>query len=528
MTVTWARQAMMAASLAAVGSCGDQAARSPEVEEELSRAVLSFSTYLGGAGLEGHFGDIVGGEVAVGNDGNVYITGFTTSPDFPVVNPLQDHGGGYDAFVVKLDPSGTQVVYSTFLGGSGDDFGRDIVVDDLGRVTVVGITNSVDFPTTKGAYQTSLARVDEEAPSGKFDTFITRLDPSGSLLEYSTYLGGPEFDVGFGIALTPATGAVTVVGRTFSPGFPTTPNASDATCGSDGLCNGLSDAYMAVLDPDGTRLLYSTYLGGSDHDWAFDVGLDAMGVAYVVGGTASPDFPSTAGVLQPYFGGTFDGFLAKLAPGGAVGYVTYLGGARSEVAMSVAVDDVGFAYVTGSSNSDDFPTTNGAFQRQVAGGSTGFDTGDAFVLKVAPNGAFLVFSTLLGGSESENIFNSELVHMAHQGLTSIQIDDQGAVHVVGNTYSTDFPVQNPIFEQSGGEADAFYAVLGPWGAQLLFSTYLGGASHDAATGLARNGSGCIFLTGITQSGDFPTQAPSQALLLGVFDQFVSEICLLYK
>jgi uncharacterized repeat protein (TIGR01451 family) len=267
--------------------------------------------------------------------------------------------------VTKLNPAGSGLVYSTYLGGSGNDNGGHIAVDAAGNAYVTGSTISTDFPTTPGAFQTSL--------QGNFDTVVTKLNPAGSGLVYSTYLGGSGGGEGGGGIAVDAAGNVYVTGSTLSTDFPTTPGAFQTSL------QGNSDTVVTKLNPAGSGLVYSTYLGGSGDENGGGIAVDAAGNAYVTGSTGSTDFPTTPGAFQSAFqGGGSDAVVTKLNPAGSgLVYSTYLGGSGGDEGGDIAVDAAGNAYVTGGSGSTDFPTTPGAFQPTFGGGSM-----DSFVTKI--------------------------------------------------------------------------------------------------------------------------------------------------
>src|SRR3989475_91035 len=324
-----------------------------------------------------------------------------------------------------IDPT---LAYSTYLGGTGFDEGFGIAVDSLGQAYVTGVSASLDFPMTAGAFQPRFA-------GGSLDAFVTKLNPTGVALAYSTYLGGTGDEEGFGIAVD-ATGNAYVTGLTNSNlDFPTTAGAFQPS--SPG---GFSDAFVTKLNPTGAALAYSTYLGGTGDENGFGIAVDATGNAYVTGITFSPDFPTTARAFQPSSPGG-DAFVTKLNPSGAaLVYSTYLGGTGSDLGFGIAVDSFGNAYVTGQTFSSDFPTTEGAFQTTFGGGG-GFD---AFLTKVNPAGAALVYSTYLGGTSDDF------------GL-GIAVDSFGNAYVTGFTGSLDFPTLGAFQTTSGDGADAFVA-----------------------------------------------------------------------
>ncbi|PYS60700.1 MAG: hypothetical protein DMF74_18055, partial [Acidobacteria bacterium] len=301
-------------------------------------SALVYSTYLGGSAGDpslGFFGTDEGYGIAVDGAGCAYVTGHTYSGDFPTTALAfqTTNAGSYsDAFVTKLNATGSALVYSTYLGGSVADIGLGIAVDGAGSAYVTGATASTNFPTTIGAVQTT------GDATGNGDAFVTKLDASGTALIYSTYLGGSGYDVSFGIAVDGANCAY-VTGYTISPDFPTTAGAYQTTYA------GITDVFVTKLNVTGSALAYSTYLGGSDGDHAFDITIDQAGSAYVTGQTFSTDFPTTAGAVRTtYPGGVCDAFVTKLnATGSALVYSTYLGGSAGDFTHGIAVDGAGSA-----------------------------------------------------------------------------------------------------------------------------------------------------------------------------------------
>src|SRR5439155_339443 len=285
--------------------------------------ILLYSTYLGGAnayGLDGDksYGVFEGSSgVAVDTDRNAYVVGTTGSTDFPTTaGAFQTAPGGccgsYDVFVAKLNPNGSGLVYSTYLGGSGWDGGAAIAVDSAGNAYVTGYAGSTDFPTTRGAFQTTFG--------GGADAFVTKLNPSGSGLVYSTYLGGVGPDAGYGIAVD-ASGQAYVTGDSTSTDFPTTVGAFQTTSG------GYADVFVTKLNQSGSGLVYSTYLGGGSNEGGSGIAVDVAGDVYVTGQTYSTDFPTTMGAFRVTLGGSSNAFVTKLSPSGSgLVYSTYLGG----------------------------------------------------------------------------------------------------------------------------------------------------------------------------------------------------------
>jgi hypothetical protein len=442
--------------------------------------VLSYSTFLGADDGSG---------IAVDSAGNAYVTGETSSTGFPTTPGVfqTTNGGGYaDAFVIKLDSTGTALVYSTYLGGTGFDYGTSIAVDTAGSAYVTGATSSTDFPTTPDAYQTIHG-------GEKWDAFVTKLNPTGTALVYSTYLNGWYGADALGIAVD--TGGNAYVTGCIEPLFP-------------------AAAFVTKLNATGTALVYYTYLGGTTGGAVgYGIALDTAGNAYVTGYTTSKDFPTTPGAFQPTFGGgnNFHAFVTKLNATGTVVYSTYLGGSVSDQGAGIAVDTAGDAYVTGATTSTDFPTTAGAYQTTFGGGAF-----DAFVTKLNPTGTALVYSTYLGGTEADD------------DGTGIAVDSAGNAYVTGYTGSTDFPTTAGAFQTTfgGGSYDAFLTKLNPKGSGLAYSTYLGGTGYDQGYGIAVDSAGNAYVTGITESTDFPTTAGAiQTTFGGGTDAFVAKFAL---
>jgi hypothetical protein len=561
--------------------------------------VLLYSTYLGGSG-----GD-QGNAIAVDSSGNAYVTGAAGPTDFPTLNAYQSTANGGAAFVAKLNPSASgaaSLLYSTYLGGNGGDTGYGIAVDSSGNAYVTGTTGSFGnssctasgepgvcctgagtgtctaFPTLN-AYQSTnnAATAANGGGGGVANAFVAKLNPSASgaaSLLYSTYLGGSagySGDWGNGIAVD-SSGDAYVTGATGSYGNSScngldTPGACCTGAGT-GTCiafptlnafqstlNGGENAFVAKLDPSASgaaSLLYSTYLGGSTAEVGFGIAADPSGNAYVTGTTESNDFP-TLNAYQSTLGGEYsNAFVAKLNPGlsgmASLLYSTYLGGDYYDMGYGIAVDSSANAYVTGSAASTNFPTLN-AYQ------STNNDTeyGNAFVAKLNPaasGAASLLYSSYLGGSGSD-------------GGNGIAVDSSGNAYVTGTTGSFGnssctasgepgdcctgagtgtciaFPTlnayqstNNAAANGANGGANAFVAKLNPsasGAASLSYSTYLGGSGMkyqgDQGFGIALDSSGNAYVTGFTDSTNFPTLNAYQSTLESVDggNAFVAEL-----
>ena len=472
--------------------------------------VLSYSTYLGGSDMD------YANAIAVDPSGNAYVTGYTASIDFPLVKPVQSSPGGgtctdgvdtiacFDAFVTKLNPAGTALVYSTYLGGSNEDYATGIALDASGDAYVTGYTNSTDFPV-KNALQAENA--------GGYDAFVAELSADGASLIYSTYWGGSSDDIGTGVAVD-SSGNAYISGYTASPEFPVTPGALQANYGG-----GDHDGFVVKFNSGGAELGYSTFLGGSADDYAYGVAVDSAGDAYVTGATNSANFP-TLNAFQPNYAGglcavapntfpCYDAFVAKLNPAGsALIYSTYLGGTGSDYGYAIALDGSSNAYMTGYTTSTNFPTTAGAFQ-QVFGGSY-----DTFVTKLDGAGSALVYSTYLGGPGTQVGYD-------------VAVDSSGHAFVTGYNYGGGFPTVSPTQAKNAGFYDAFVSMLNASGSSLVFSTYLGGSLDEVGRGISLDPSGNAYVTGGTFSLDFPITSGSYQPTYGggPYDAFVTKFSL---
>ncbi|MBI3423810.1 MAG: SBBP repeat-containing protein [Acidobacteria bacterium] len=457
--------------------------------------VIIYSSYLGGNNNE------TGERVVVDNNGNAYLAGFTTSTNFPSANPLQPNygGGSRDAFITKLNAAGSALVYSTYLGGNGDDLlAGALGVDATGNVYVAVTTTSTNFPTTANAFRTT--------NTGFYDSSLAKLNPAGNALLYSTYFGGTGFENSRDLAVNDA-GVVWVSGITNSTDLPVK-NPLQATNG------GNLDEFVAKFDTTQTgmaSLLYATYFGGNGDDGGsgLSVGdalaVDSTGNIYLAGPTNSTNLP-VLNAFQPAFGGgSRDGFVTKInAAGNALLYSTYLGGNAQDEILALAVDAAGNAYLSGDTASTNFPTRN---PLQPANGGNG----DAFITKLSPTGSALVYSTYLGGNGSD--FGLDVV-----------VDGAGNAYVAGATSSTDFPLTGAVqLTYGGGASDAFVTQLNATGTARLFSTFLGGNNNDVAQSLTATSDGNIYVTGVTSSTNFPVVTNLQPTLSAGDDVFITKL-----
>ena len=452
--------------------------------------VLIYSTLFGGSGTEVAYG------VAADPQGSVYIAGTTTSTTLPTQSALQpeNKGGPTDVFVFKFDPGATQLVYSTFIGGSGTDEAHGIAVDAGGVAYITGFTQSTDFPIVNGFQRTR---------AGAQEAYLLKLNSAGTGIVFSTYLGGTSDDRGIAIAVDVTNNAY-ITGVTASSDFPTLSPFQRTNAG------GFADGFVSKISAAGT-LVYSTYVGGIGNDNPLGIAVDGSGAAYVTGWTTSINFP-LVNARQTKFGGfdtpvgTDDVFVFKLNPAGAaLDYSTYVGGSGSDEGTRIAVDSLGSAYVTGYTSSLDFPTAK-PYQPLLAE-LTGLD---AFIFKLSPDGKSLVFSTYFGGFQTDS-------------GTGIAVDAAGAVYVAGYTTSFDLPTANSIQSFIAGDRDAFVAKFDPVGNTLVFSSFLGGFGTDGATGITLDASANAYVVGFTTSSDFKTANAFQEGNAGTQDIFIAKV-----
>ena len=457
---------------------------------------LSFSTYLSGSGRANG-----ARAVAVDAQGNIYVSGGTSSPDFPTTPGAYDrtfdgsgtsagNSGPMAAFVTKLSPNG-KMIWSTLVGGPNHDRAYAIQVDGQGCVYIAGRAGQY-FPTTAGALQPNFGGdVNPNVGYGKQDGFITKLSADGSQVLWSTYLGTQDRSFIRDMTLD-GQGNVYVSMNQLSVASPyVTAGAFQTTHGGD------MDSFVAKVTSDGTRVVWGSYLGGSGWDDAPSIRLDSTGHVLVDGSTRSTNFPVTPGACQQTLRGSSDAFVAKFLPDGSdLVYGTYLGGSSDDGAAGkhgLAIDAAGNAYVVGSTMSTDFPMGPGAFQTTNAGGFTGTweQTGDRFIAKLSADGTQLLASTYLGGS-------------ARDGGEGIVVDEQGRVYLSGFTYSDGLPLTADAIQTArGGLRDGTPFVLSADFAQAVFSSYMGGRDEDNFRAIAIGPDGSFVIVGDTESANWP-------------------------
>jgi PKD repeat protein len=448
--------------------------------------VMRYSLYFGGEGRD------QGNMISVDENGYAYFVGTSWSN---YLKYFKNHdqstqmsaqglapgsvqpyfgGGDKDAFLVKINPDGTELVYITYIGGSGTDEGTGLVIDEEGYAYITGGTNSPDFPV-KNAFRNKI--------SGGYDAWITKLDPNGRDVIFSTYIGGTSDDYGFAIAIDEKKD-IFITGQTKSWDYPVVNRYQLSPFG------GLADAFVTKLVADGNSIVYSNFIGGSAYDAGSAITVDPNGYACIIGQTESPNFP----VIKPYqstLKGSFDAFVTKFDPEGKypAAYSTYLGGRDWDDGKGIIAYPDGRLTVVGTTKSSDFPAVN-----PIQGSLLGLQ--DGFLTTLNPDGSTLTESTFFGGSRVDSI-------------AGVATDSKNNIFIVGTTDSTDLPVTRAYQSKMGGKSDVFLTKFNTDISQIVYCTYLGGSDIDEGRGIAVTSEGDAYLTGYTNSINFPKVWPYQ-------------------
>jgi gliding motility-associated-like protein len=393
--------------------------------------IIVYSTYLGGSNADYLIG------IDVNAAGEVYLTGYTLSSDFPITaGAFQTNSvsptGTYEAFVAKLDASGSSLIYSTFLGGHGNDFGLSVKADNSGNAYVSGFASSSDFPTVS-SFQSVYG-------GGLNDAFITKLNSSGTALVYSTLLGGGGDDRCHDIVLN-SSNEVFVGGETSSTNFPVTAGVFQTNKKGGGGAGTSMDAFITRLNAAGNNLIYSTYLGGGAQDLVYGIAINNLNEAFVSGSTGSAGFPTTQGAFQENYGGGFalgfDAFAARLTSAGdSLIYCTFLGGSYSDFSTAIAINNANEAYITGTTNSTNFPVSIGGYQQKLSGSD------DIFISKLNSTGSVLLCGSYMGGKQMEN----DESHYYFNKVHVIQTGPTDTIVFNAFTKSSTFPVTAGVYK----------------------------------------------------------------------------------
>ena len=445
---------------------------------------LIFSTFIGGSDKD------TGNSLALDPEGNSYLTGTTTSNDFPTSQECYNDSksGWLDVFVLKMNPDGSEVVYSTYVGGAGNiNRGYRIALDNQSNAYVTGVTASDDFPTTPGCF-------DDSYNGGDYNSFVFKLNHNGTELIYSTYLGEGS---GSGIAVDSDFNAY-ITGGTTSEDFPTTPGCYDDTHGGD------ADVYVCKLNPDGSDLIFSTFVGGEFSEYARSITLDSMNNTYMTGLTRSWNFPTTSDCYDDSYNGDMDCFVFRMNPdGNDLVFSTYIGGRDDDLGKSIQVDNHNNSYISGYTNSENFPTTPGCYDDSHNGKN------DVFVVKLDSSGKSLGYSTFIGGVEDDGNWD-------YGEGCDLYLDSNGMAVIAGVTLSDDFPTTPGCYDDTfNGEADVFVCRLILNGSALQYSTFVGGRFNDHGNRISLDSQDNVFVTGWTWSPDFPTTP-------GCYDDTINE------
>jgi hypothetical protein len=470
------------------GKCSIIASESIFSELRLVLTQPSFSSLLNGSN------DDEASSVQVDSSRFIYVAGETNSQDFPIT------AGAYqttlknsrDCFIAKYSPDGSQLIYSTFVGGDGIDRALDIAVHNDGKVYITGSTTSDNFPLSANPFQNKRKNLDQGS-----DAFIAALQSDGKSLLYSSYFGGQFNDVSESI-VSDKSGFIYITGKTDGPKEFPIKNAFQNVFGG-----GTSDGFITKFSSDLSSIIYSSFLGGELDDYPNALTVNDSGSVFVVGQTQSRKFPVTPFTVSNVFaGGIFDSFITRISnDGSSISYSALIGGSGDDIATSIITDIFDNAYVVGNSNSANFPITVIAADTSYNGKT------DAYCYKLSPNGGRFLFSSFIGGTNDEY-------------ARSVSIDPCFAVYISGYTNSNDIPISdNPIQNQLGGEFDGFLTKINADGNLFVYGTYIGGSSDDKCLASTVDSTGAVTLVGYTTSANFPSQTSYKAKK----DAFVTKI-----
>jgi Beta-propeller repeat len=502
--------------------------------------VLSYATFFGGTGSDMGRDIAVDSNGFVYVAGVTTSPGLATPGAFQT-NYISGGQYDGDVFVAKFDNLGTTLSYLTYLGGNSYDAALGLALDGAGNAYITGFTSSTNFPSANALQPllngTIITNYGVNFGIYPLDAFVAELNTNGSALVFSTYLGGNDNDEGIGIAVDPNR-FVYVTGFTYSTNFPTTNAAQQflnnpASGATNAIVGGSdafvpSDAFVTKLTPDGSNFVYSTYLGGTNNENGDGIVADADGCAYVTGFTYSTNFPTTTNAVQKFLNnptnnatapllGPSDAFISKFRPDGGLDWSTFLGGWLNDVGFRIALDAETNVFVTGSTVSTNFPAYPLSNTNLIHGLTNNVINtnlyADVFVAKMNSAGTGLVYSVKFGGSAMDEGWD-------------LAVDSGDNAHIVGRTRSTNFPTSNTsgfLRATNSGGFDAFVTVLNSNGTAILRSAYLGGSTNDFGYAIKVDAAGNDYIVGETSSTNFPTYHASQSILHGTNDTFIAKI-----
>lgn len=460
-------------------------------DDGIASTCVDFGTYIGGDSYSPSATTITKG-ITVDDDGNMYVVGWTRVTSLPVTNAFQESlGGDKDAFILKVNSSG-DIFYCSYLGGSSIDVAYDVIVDDEGYAYVTGFTGSDNFPDTWDL-------------GGAGDAFVTKISPNGTMIVYSTLIDVTDYDKGLGLVLC-SDKSVIITGWTgtdpINYQWPDNP-------GTDG------DAFVAKLNSTGNGTDYITIVGGSDTDYAWDIGIDSEENVFITGRTDSSDYP-TKNAYNSTFGGYIDAFITKLDSTGNISFSTYIGGEDGDWAYGVAVDSAGDCYIAGTTMSEQFPTINAyddELQEPASGTTARYD---CFVTKIKSDGSELEYSTYFGSLS------------AAERAMAIVVDDENNCYITGLTsgiWVYELPTKEAFMsEPGGGGYDAFVTKFNSTGNGLIYSTYLGGDGNDEAYAITVDSWGTAYTVGRAEtSDDFPVRNAIYSTRRGYESGFICKL-----
>jgi hypothetical protein len=448
-----------------------------------SGTALIYSTFIGGISND------LGTGMTIDSAGNAYLTGFTSSTDFPTTTGAFNttFSGGFDVFVTKVNATGTALIYSTFIGGTSFDQGIDVAVDSAGNAYLTGITESLNYPATTGAFDSTF--------NGADDVFVTKVNATGTTLIYSTFIGSSFFEQSTGIAID-SVGNAYLTGFTGSPNYPTTTGAFDTTS------NGSDEVFLTKFNQDGTALIYSTFIGGISNELADGIAIDSAGNAYLTGRTQSTSYPTTLGAFDRTHNGGVDVFVTKLnATGSALLYSTFIGGNGFDQGIGIAIDSQSNAYLTGRTQSTNYPTTTGAFDTTHNGDF------DVFVTKLNTSGSALIYSTFIGGRSLDQ-------------AVAIATDSSGNAYLTGFTEAINYPTTPEAFQRDSNRGlHAFVSKFGDFAisgrvvdeAGLPLANVAVAMSGSRSEFILTDGQGFFGFTDTVIRGNFTVAATSLSL-----------------